>query len=224
MKPGIIAGYGIFLLISMLRNFINWKYNQNAIDGMYQSLDAVYHIVGFIIGFQLWLNFIMLLLQIKENRIRQQSVLPVPVCQIGLARIITPLALFLLFVLMLVLDNVNMPLYSLQFLYHKFGLIGLLTSGWFYKTAWWLAIVYGMWLFSESFGRALLITLLGMYMAIGVLAWVLPLYYPSLIPDNYPAFLTSNIYMIVNYTCAILAVFFVCVIFVSFMKRKSYLQ
>jgi hypothetical protein len=218
---------------------------------LYSPWEAINAILPRIIFMHLGINFALIYLSLKEHRLRQTILLPVNSTYIGFSKIALPLMLalslsivaFVPFVIITVIFQNDVHLLS-QY-YSRFIMIGnipvaymggnyidprLLFNNYYWSCiSLWFFFVYGFWLYSEKYGRILLITY-AVFMPF--YAIILPIFKQKLVWDiseyitsHFLWFLDKRILLskFNDYSTAyILACGFAILIYISFMRRRSY--
>ena len=231
LRPWIVAAYSLFILISVI--FTKYLTLRFLCTYSYHHLKETYIIIMTV---SLVFIFAMLFVEIKESRLRFQAPLPVPIRQIGIARLIAPLAIFVLF-LGLAAIYILIPLTKALILWPEVDIVGL------YKiyqepayvlsgvprsviyTIWsiglWIALIYAIRLFSEWHGRLVLATWLALAIVHGVFINLLNRDLSMWISDYIVTLLGGRlgyIYLL------LIALALACVIHFSFMRRRSFIQ
>jgi len=227
----LAASYAFFLAITLL---VYFKGNPDKLFGSAVFLPLYIGFVHFIV------NLVLLYLEMKETRLRHLVPLPISETGIGIARLVTPFFLWLAYVLLSVIcvlvllsgfdiepSNIADPPFELV----DAGLVLVHPSQpdtanvippWYallLALNVWLAITYAARLFSELYGRILL--LIG---AIVILfdGLVLPSIH-KVLARNVDAYIWIMLERHYNWIMLCAVVFFCLLIHVSFVRRRSHL-
>jgi hypothetical protein len=221
LKPAIIAVYVLVIFNILLRSYLVYLVNLGEkITAI--RLDSILYVQSYISLFYLMLTFILLILEVKESRIGQFATLPVSVRNLGLSRILLPLALMAIFMLLSIIENAAEP-YPFRPIYYEGQslLYSLLFAGWVSFIPFWLMATYGIWLLSENGGRILL----GIFFVF-LVAYdgIFPAVNPQLswgVQDFVKDWTVHNV-LYNNWVAVVVMGIFAGIIFLSFMKRRSY--
>jgi hypothetical protein len=177
-------------------------------------------------------SIVLLYKQFKENRIKQFSCLPVPAKCIGASLIISPVSLYVIFILALIIsmwvdavwpDKLGEAYrYAYSELFANSAWILQMTLG----LCMWLLAMVGIGLFSERLGRLTLLILF--FLLLGDFAFM------PLINHDYGVKLAQNFWYLLDivfnrvplgiYANIALAMLFMVIIQISFLTRRSYLS
>jgi hypothetical protein len=225
IKPGIIAVYAFCIFNMLLQWYAIYLQQKNEdIGAMWQGV--IITIPSIIFLSSLVLTFILLILEVKENRIRQFAILPLSLRSLSLFRILLPMALIVIFMLLASLDNVvenfiYLPYISQDNPQVQFSIFSLLFAGWMPLFPWLFVFTYGIWLEVEHHGRILLIAFI-------ICLIVYNGFFAPMTPDS--SDLGQGISKLQNWfdhhfwLINVLAIMFAGVIYGSFIKRKSFMQ
>ncbi len=221
LKPWILGVSGFFILISLI---VAARTNEANVSVMVWEFPGVGVFAGVAsIGF----IFATLYLEIKENRLRQQAVLPVPIREVGEARVVVPVMVWLIFAgliaLTIIIQIVRFAVLIPDFP-AKASVFLFVNTDWksfcLYAITIWISIVYGLRLFSEWHGRLLLGAVLCVFMLQVVMSNFFWRFYATVWTDRVFYWFEPPM----NYvTYLLLLILFVLVIHVSFLRRRSFM-
>jgi hypothetical protein len=222
LKPAIIAVYALFILNMILRAIlVYWHFHGREVE--FIRLDSILYVESYIVDCSLILTFIMLFLQVKENRLRQTGTLPVPIWGVGLSRILAPTSLVVIFMILSMMECASEPYPFRPMLRYGDSLVyAMLFASWAWGIPGWLYTTYWMCLFMEHWGRIFLGIMLAIYIG----------YYGVFPAINGPVSWRVQDWLAVWYRhnlwhdewlIPVIAGIFAGIIFLSFMKRRSYL-
>jgi len=223
LKPLVLLSWAIFALVFLARSILAYLHGRPEVGHIDpRILDSFLYTSYYIINVHLVINLLLLLGEMRENRIRLLATLPVTVPTIGLARLVTPLLLLGLFVLLCVLHDFTLPPQVFDWNYRSYGLFGVTMHGWWYAFGWWTAITFGCRLITERSGRILLVLYLVLILTADDFIYYV-LHPPvatmatDLIENLMGRWGLSGFYLLLALASCI-------VLQISFVRRRSYVQ
>jgi hypothetical protein len=229
LKYILLASY-LYIIVIAFTNQYDYLWLTGARAQFYSPWRVVEYVLPKIILLHYVVNFALIYLYLRERRLRQYADLPIRTSYMGLAKLATPFLIALSFVVLASIcialtsafhwndvvylwKELTSPKYSYHNLYHH---VDLYHQSMFLIFR-WMFFTYAFWLLSEKYGRVILIAYV---VFIPIHDGILPLF-KAMLAWKISEFITYKILgnmVFLGYA----AIFFAFIIFISFMRRRSY--